>query len=101
MAPSTQSQPEPSPILSSFEGWTLHEYPAVTSTNFIAANLPPWTAVRADIQTNGRGRFQRAWISDRGGLWLSAVVPIQPDAIKRRALPLAVGLAVFDSLRQL
>jgi BirA family transcriptional regulator, biotin operon repressor / biotin---[acetyl-CoA-carboxylase] ligase len=88
-------------VVSVVDGWTIHEYSVVTSTNLVAANLPSWTAVRADTQTNGRGRFQRFWVSDQGGLWLSAVVPTERDVIKQRALPLAAGLAVCDSLREL
>jgi BirA family biotin operon repressor/biotin-[acetyl-CoA-carboxylase] ligase len=34
-------------------------------------------------------------------LWLSAVVPLASDAILRRALPLAAGLAVCASLQEL
>ncbi len=29
--------------------------------------------VRADVQTAGRGRMGRRWISDEGGLWMSAL----------------------------
>ena len=79
-------------------GFSLHEYEVVTSTNLVAATLPVWNAVRADIQTAGRGRFQRNWISDAGGLWLSAVVP--EDQL-RRVLPLAAGLAVCRALQEL
>lgn len=82
-------------------GWILHEYPVVPSTNLLAASLPAWTAVRADIQTAGRGRFQRSWISDRGGLWLSAVVPVSQEERARRALSLAVGLAICNALQEL
>jgi hypothetical protein len=60
------------------EGWTVHEVASVDSTNLFAAKLPVWHAVRAEVQTAGRGRFQRVWISDQGGLWLSAVVPSPP-----------------------
>jgi BirA family biotin operon repressor/biotin-[acetyl-CoA-carboxylase] ligase len=81
--------------------WTLYEYPVVSSTNLIAANFPAWTAVRAERQTGGRGRFQRSWVSDRGGLWLSAVVPITSDKLMRRATPLVAGLAVCNFLSQL
>jgi BirA family biotin operon repressor/biotin-[acetyl-CoA-carboxylase] ligase len=81
--------------------WTLYEYAVVTSTNLVAANLGAWTAVRADTQTNGRGRFQRTWVSDLGGLWLSAVVPLSYNAIARKVLPLAAGLAVCDGLHEL
>jgi BirA family biotin operon repressor/biotin-[acetyl-CoA-carboxylase] ligase len=73
----------------------------VTSTNLIAASLPAWTALRADLQTCGRGRFQRTWVSDRGGLWLSAVVPLGKDPLAQRALPLATGLAICRALREL
>jgi BirA family biotin operon repressor/biotin-[acetyl-CoA-carboxylase] ligase len=89
------------PMPSACGNWTLYEYPVVTSTNLVAAKLPAWTAVRATIQTEGRGRFQRSWVSDRGGLWLSAVVPVGQDKIARRALPLAAGLTICNVLREL
>jgi BirA family biotin operon repressor/biotin-[acetyl-CoA-carboxylase] ligase len=81
--------------------WILYQYPVVTSTNLLAKNLPAWTAIRAETQTGGRGRFQRTWISDRGGLWLSAVVPAKADQAAQRALPLAAGLAVNNALSEL
>jgi BirA family biotin operon repressor/biotin-[acetyl-CoA-carboxylase] ligase len=79
--------------------WQLHEYAEVTSTNLIAATLPTWHAVRADTQTAGRGRFQRCWVSDAGGLWLSAVVPVVTNSPEWCLLPLATGVAVCDALR--
>ncbi len=81
------------------EGWRLREYREVTSTNLLAAKLPVWHAVRADTQTAGRGRFQRRWVSDAGGLWLSAVVPVETNSLAWRLLPLATGVAVCDALR--
>ena len=103
------------------EGWTVHEVASVDSTNLFAANLPVWHAVRAEIQTAGRGRFQRVWISDQGGLWLSAVVPSPPRGVASSGpghenagsfappcsrpaqpwLPLVAGLAVCDALAEL
>lgn len=101
------------------EDWTLREFACVDSTNLVAAHLPAWHAVRAETQTAGRGRFQRTWISDQGGVWLSAVVPLKREpaeplahraagASGRRALspslcgmPLIAGLAVCEALRQL
>jgi len=83
------------------EGWRFHEYPVVGSTNLVAASFIAWEAVRADRQTAGRGRFQRNWVSDEGGLWLSAVVPTDAEGRARRTLPIAVGLAVCDTLRAL
>jgi len=95
------SLPAVSAVITAIENWTIHEYPVVTSTNLIAAALPGWHAVRAETQTNGRGRFQRTWISDPGGLWLSPVVPFSQDPLARRTLPLAAGLVIHDCLYEL
>lgn len=82
-------------------GWRLWEQAEVTSTNLVAARLEIWNAVRADTQTAGRGRFQRAWVSDCGGLWLSAVVPVETHSAAWRMLPLVTGVAICDALREL
>jgi BirA family transcriptional regulator, biotin operon repressor / biotin---[acetyl-CoA-carboxylase] ligase len=86
------------PAIYAVDGWTVHEYTVIDSSNLIAANLPAWNAVRAATQTAGRGRFQRSWVSDEGGLWLSAVVPTGVDPLRWRALPLAAGLVVCEVL---
>jgi BirA family biotin operon repressor/biotin-[acetyl-CoA-carboxylase] ligase len=78
--------------------WTVHEFARVTSTNLVAAKLPAWHAVRADVQTAGRGRFQRTWVSDAGGLWLSAVIPVRETGGRHALLPLLAGSAVCATL---
>jgi BirA family transcriptional regulator, biotin operon repressor / biotin---[acetyl-CoA-carboxylase] ligase len=83
------------------DGWTLHEFAEVTSTNSLAAHLPAWSAVTATIQTSGRGRTGRRWVSDSGGLWLSAVVPAPGDPSRWSLLPLAAGWAVLSTVREL
>lgn len=86
-------------VVHSSADWRLCEFASVSSTNLMAANLPAWHAVRADAQTAGRGRFQRSWVSDVGGLWLSAVVPVETNSPAWRMLPLVTGVAVCDVLR--
>lgn len=81
----------------SVSGWTVHHYREVASTNLIAAALPAWHVAQADRQTAGRGRFQRSWISDEGGLWISAVVPLATE-FPPPLLPLLTGLAVCRAL---
>lgn len=81
-----------------FTNWTLHEFASVRSTNLEARDLPPWHAVRADTQTGGYGRTGRAWVSDAGGLWLSAVLPTPGPAARWAILPLAVGWVVIQAL---
>jgi BirA family biotin operon repressor/biotin-[acetyl-CoA-carboxylase] ligase len=81
------------------QGWTLHEYAELPSTNAVAAALPAWHAVRAERQTAGLGRFGRPWISDPGGLWLSASVPTAGLDRGWDSLPLAAGWAVVEAMR--
>lgn len=83
------------------DGWQLHEFATLPSTNPIAGALPPWHAVRADVQTGGRGRTGRVWVSDDGGLWLSAVLPAPGPRKKWSILPLGAGWAVIEALREL
>jgi len=93
------TQPDPEHPVSIVGDWKLLEFGAVDSTNFVASKLGAWYAVRADTQTAGRGRFQRTWVSDAGGLWLSAVVPTGVDRNCWQALPLVAGLAVIRALK--
>lgn len=86
---------------SDFTGWMLDVLPAVTSTNTLAARLPAWHAVRAETQTEGRGRTGRHWVSDRGGLWLSAVLPCPGPRETWAMLPLAAGWALIAALSEL
>ena len=93
------SPPDTACHRSQVAGWHLQEFVVVDSTNFVAGKLGAWHAVRADTQTAGRGRFQRIWVSDAGGLWLSAVVPTGEDRERWQALPLVAGLAVIEALK--
>jgi len=77
--------------------WTLHDLAEVDSTNRHAAHLPAWSAVTARTQTAGRGRHDRRWVSDAGGLWLSAIVPAEGVPERWTLLPLVAGLALCDA----
>jgi BirA family biotin operon repressor/biotin-[acetyl-CoA-carboxylase] ligase len=81
--------------------WRLYEYEVAGSTNDIARHLPPWNAVRADAQTGGRGRYGRAFVSDPGGLWISAVVPSEGATSRWLGFSLVVGWHVREVLREL
>ncbi len=83
------------------DSWTLVELDEVDSTNRHAAQLPAWTAVTARTQTAGRGRHDRRWVSDSGGLWLSAVVPADGAFERWSLLPLAAGLALCETFSSL
>ncbi len=87
--------------LSYSENWCIHLYEQVPSTNALAGHLPAWHAVRARTQTAGRGRAGHSWVSNLGGLWLSAVVPCPSDEAVWAYLPLAVGWGLLRSLRKM
>jgi BirA family biotin operon repressor/biotin-[acetyl-CoA-carboxylase] ligase len=84
-----------------FQGWLLDVRREVDTTNRLAATLPAWHAVRADTQTAGRGRTGRSWTSDRGGLWLSAVLPCPGPRERWATLPLAAGQTLLSALTSL
>jgi BirA family biotin operon repressor/biotin-[acetyl-CoA-carboxylase] ligase len=77
--------------------WAVRGYGTVSSTQDIAAGLPAWTAAVAQCQTAGRGQWDRSFTSDRGGLYLTAVLPFDGRASRWRGFALAVGWAVTRS----
>lgn len=82
-------------------GWRLFECASAASTNDLARNLPAWSAVRADTQTGGRGRFGRVFVSDHGGLWISAVLPAEGGVAKWAGFSLMVGVHLVRMLEAL
>ncbi|MCX6970833.1 MAG: biotin--[acetyl-CoA-carboxylase] ligase [Verrucomicrobia bacterium] len=82
-------------------GWKLFECCSAASTNDLARDLPAWSAVRADVQTGGRGRFGRRFVSDAGGLWISAVLPADGGAAKWAGFSLMVGVHLVRMLEAL
>lgn len=78
--------------------WRVQHVAEVSSTNEFAMQLRPWEAVTAGVQHSGRGRYSRQWVSDEGGLWLSAVVPTPAPLAAWSILPLAAGWAVCEAL---
>ena len=76
---------------------------SVDSTNAYAKLLletehksPFWIA--AERQTNGRGRYQRKWISDKGNLFCSRVYSVGNDLEHASNLSFVAALAVAETL---
>ena len=91
----------PSTTVARPPGWMLEVLDTVPSTNLLARTLPAWNALRARTQTAGCGRTGRHWVSDEGGLWLSAVLPCPGPRDRWAILPLAAGHAVITALTEL
>jgi len=79
---------------------TLHHFTQTTSTQNEARRLIEegfagvGDAVVSDEQIAGRGRFGRTWISPRGGLYATVILPSDP------LLSLKAGLALVRVLRR-
>ncbi len=81
--------------------WKVEELEECTSTLDVARQFDAWTVVRAVRQTGGRGRFNRTWYAEEGGLWASYNLPL--DLAKGRdpgVLPLVAGVSVIEVLRR-
>jgi len=80
-------------------------FDTLSSTNDLAKELarqgaPEGTAVQAGVQTGGRGRLGRTWISPPGGLWLSLILRPPLPAEKCSSLALLVSLWVIECLEK-
>ncbi len=57
---------------------------------------PVW--VRADLQTQGRGRRDRRWVSDHGNLYASLLMPNDSEPSTSALFGFAASLAITDTL---
>lgn len=65
------------------------------------AGVPHGTALRARVQTAGRGRRTHSWASPDGGLYLSILARPSVAPAQMPGLPVACGIAVADALEAL
>ncbi|MFO7992501.1 MAG: biotin--[acetyl-CoA-carboxylase] ligase [Thermoplasmata archaeon] len=78
----------------------------LASTNSYAMKLAnegveECTVVRADVQTHGRGRRDRIWHSDEGGLWFSIILYPEIAANEGFSLTMLSSVAVAQALGSL
>jgi len=76
----------------------------LASTNELAMQLaeiqvPEGTVVVAEEQTAGRGRRGRAWVSPRGGVWLSVILRPRLPLAQLPLVGLAAAVAVVRAIR--
>lgn len=66
--------------------WRITRFPSLPSTSDLVLarirdeDAAPGEVVVAAVQTAGRGRQGRTWVSEPGGLWLTAALPVEPPA---------------------
>lgn len=82
--------------------WKVIELESCESTFNAARKEKPWTIVCATQQTKGRGRFNRSWFGDTGGLWITCNLPLGQRADRHWGLlPLVAGVAIYEALKPL
>lgn len=80
--------------------WQVEELEECESTFNEARHRPAWWVVSAVRQSNGRGRFNRTWFGEPGGLWATFNVPIEPELrVNWGLLPLVAGVAIMRALQ--
>ena len=79
--------------------WKKFTFEMVDSTNKVAADYPIGSVIVAEAQTNGHGRYGHTWVSDKGNLYLSAVLKTYGTQMPLMAFVVAV--AVAETLREI
>lgn len=85
--------------------YTLLEFEELTSTNdFLKENhtyFPHFTWIRADVQTQGRGQYDRTWQSNKGENLLFSVLLKQVNASQSDAMKRWIMDTLIDVLQSL
>lgn len=80
--------------------WHIHELDECESTFIEARKLPAWSMVNCIHQSKGRGRFNRTWFGEPGGLWVNYNLPIERGLERPWGLmPLVAGAALIQALQ--
>jgi BirA family biotin operon repressor/biotin-[acetyl-CoA-carboxylase] ligase len=85
-------------------GKETHLLPEITSTNTLAMQMaangvPEGTVVIAEVQSGGKGRLGRKWISPKGNLYLSVVLRPNIPIHKAPLITLMGAVAVATAIR--
>lgn len=79
--------------------WNVKKLSECESTFTEARHLPAWTVVSSVRQHKGRGRFNRTWYGEEGGLWANFNLPLDSTAERPWGMmPLVAGVALIDTL---
>ncbi len=88
-----------------FQDFSIYNFDIISSTNQILWNYlkqgktVPMVAV-AEEQTDGRGQWGRVWQSNKGGLYLSLLLPLNLPLNCMAHLTLISGVGIAQQLRQ-
>lgn len=85
-----------------FVGRDLRYFREVESTNKIAREIAAasgnGTVVLAEVQTQGKGRLSRPWLSPPGGVWTSIILKPEIPLAKAYQINMAISIAIVRTL---
>ena len=95
-----------STIKTKLVGREIRYFQSLSSTNTVAKDcagkgVKDGTVIVAEIQTQGRGRSDRHWISPKGGVWLSVILRTKIAAEEAPKITLMASVAVGRTLHRL
>ncbi|NOQ98099.1 MAG: biotin--[acetyl-CoA-carboxylase] ligase [Calditrichae bacterium] len=83
----------------------VYYFPSLESTNseakrLVMEDVPEWTVIYADLQTKGRGRFNRQWHSPAGlGLYFSIILRPNMDLKLLNMINMRTALVIREILQ--
>ncbi len=85
---------------------TLHYFRELSSTMDVARAMagngcPDFTVVISEFQSTGRGRMQRTWHSNAGGLYFTIVLRPKMEPVHSHRINFAASLVLAKVLRQM
>jgi BirA family biotin operon repressor/biotin-[acetyl-CoA-carboxylase] ligase len=87
-------------------GRKVYYFDSLDSTQNFAATITKnqnedGTVIIAETQVSGKGRQGRAWISPRGGIWLSVILHPKFDVGKVTLVPFAAAVALANAIQKI
>lgn len=88
-----------------FIGKTIYSFKEISSTNTYAKTLCKkdilnGAVVISEIQTSGHGRFDRTWISPKGGIWNSIILSPKLEPIHAHKITLIAVASMYLTLKK-
>jgi BirA family transcriptional regulator, biotin operon repressor / biotin---[acetyl-CoA-carboxylase] ligase len=87
-----------------YMGKEIHYFKEIDSTNDVAKELADegaeeGTIVIAEIQSRGRGRLGKKWISPSGGVWMTIILRPKISSVNIPQITLVTGVAVAETIK--
>jgi BirA family biotin operon repressor/biotin-[acetyl-CoA-carboxylase] ligase len=76
-------------------GWNYIYRPFIGSTMVSAKYHSPWSLIVSEYQASGYGRHGKHWISNLGGLWMTAKIEVEPRTTQLLSMMIPIFISRF------